>query len=617
MQNDFRPDQCGSEPADPGESGRRMAAARADFLARGEAAQGVPATVAASWLRSRSAGVDADRYSVPFHSDIDVDSRLARCARPVLAHLENDLCEVPVTIALTDAHARIIDRRDCSAAVGRVLDGVDFNPGYCFGEGGVGTNGIGTVFEAGQPVSVVGSAHFTESLVPFACTGAPVLDPVSGRVEGVLDVSLLARDWNPLIQVLVRTAAGEIGRNLLRDRSHTQQALFAAYVRAEAKSRHAVMAVGDTVILNQQAQRLLSGPEQVVLQQHARHLADQESPTSQTLTLDNGRSLSVRAHRVQSAGTVYGVILVIVETEPGDRGRHDPDTMPRLTVVGAPRPGGAAPGTPAAVTRPADPGPMVTGSGCPAWRAAGVAIHAAFTAGAGVVVAGESGSGRSTLGTRVFAHRYPRGQVIEAASMHQPGWAEAPGSPLLVVLRDLDTCGEPELRHAERVVAEAATRAGCFVLVTLTRADQRMDPVLAHFQHSVAVPALRHRGVDLPRLTTQLLRELAPQRTVAVSPAASRVLAAYSWPENIPQLREALAHALAHRPAGDLLPEDLPGFCRTSRSRRLTTIEVAERDAIIAALSECGGNRVHAAAALGISRSSLYRKLRQFGITEV
>lgn len=118
MQNDFRPDQCGSEPADPGESGRRMAAARADFLARGEAAQGVPATVAASWLRSRSAGVDADRYSVPFHSDIDVDSRLARCARPVLAHLENDLCEVPVTIALTDAHARIIDRRDCSRSAG-------------------------------------------------------------------------------------------------------------------------------------------------------------------------------------------------------------------------------------------------------------------------------------------------------------------------------------------------------------------------------------------------------------------------------------------------------------------------------------------------------------------
>ena len=101
----------------------RIAAARADFLEFGpQGAAGVDDVVAASWSRSRSAGVDADRYEVAFHSDVDFDSRLARCARPVIDRLADDMSDIPVTIAFTDAAARIVDRRDCSSAVGRVLD---------------------------------------------------------------------------------------------------------------------------------------------------------------------------------------------------------------------------------------------------------------------------------------------------------------------------------------------------------------------------------------------------------------------------------------------------------------------------------------------------------------
>ncbi len=59
------------------------------------------------------------------------------------------MVDVPVTIALADADARIVDRLDCSTSVARVLDRVDFLKGFAFVEGGVGTNGIGTVFEAG------------------------------------------------------------------------------------------------------------------------------------------------------------------------------------------------------------------------------------------------------------------------------------------------------------------------------------------------------------------------------------------------------------------------------------------------------------------------------------
>jgi sigma-54 dependent transcriptional regulator, acetoin dehydrogenase operon transcriptional activator AcoR len=104
---------------------------------------------------------------------------------------------------------------------------------------------------------------------------------------------------------------------------------------------------------------------------------------------------------------------------------------------------------------------------------------------------------------------------------------------------------------------------------------------------------------------------------VRLHPEAVRVINRYAWPGNLTQLREALRVALRARPVGEIQPEDLPGWCRTAGGRTLTAIEAAERDTIVRALQRCGGNRVHAAASLGMARSSLYRKIRSYGITDV
>jgi transcriptional regulator of acetoin/glycerol metabolism len=91
----------------------------------------------------------------------------------------------------------------------------------------------------------------------------------------------------------------------------------------------------------------------------------------------------------------------------------------------------------------------------------------------------------------------------------------------------------------------------------------------------------------------------------------------YSWPRNIRQLEEALRSALGKRPVGDIEPDDLPGYCHTSARRQLSGLESIERDAIVKALHDSDGNRAQAAQALGIARSSLYRKLRSFGIETI
>jgi transcriptional regulator of acetoin/glycerol metabolism len=592
----------------------RVAAARAEFLERGTAkAAGVRDLVAASWRRSQSAGVDADEYRITYHEDVDLDSRLVRCARPVIDRLAGEMVDVPVAIALSDARARIVDRLDCSTSVGRHLDRVDFIAGFDFAEGGIGTNGIGTVFEAGASVSVVGAEHFTEALVKFACTGAPILDPVTGRVEGVLDVSSLAESWTPLMHTLVRRAAADIGRNLLLDRGQAMQALFETFVKADSRPRQAVMAVGDSLMVNRRAQQLFTPAEQFAIHQYALFLMSRRDGVTESIVLDSGRTVRLRATRILAGEDVAGIVLLLDE-EPAPR-----------AVVPAPR------GRTASSTGPAGPSARVVAGGTrvpdggrsPGWLAACSQITAALDRGDRLLLLGEPGTGKSALVTELFQRTHPAGHVVtgqvdDVVQQVDTRPAAAVVDPTLVVLRHIDRLGADGVERLRTFLVSLDRRyvvAGTVSGVSVGP-DLPVQAALGYFEQAVTLPPLRFRTDDLPGITARILAELAPDRRVRLHPEVSRLIGRYAWPRNLPQLREALQAALLTRPVGEIRSEDLPGWCRTASTRTLTPLEAAERDAIVTALRQCGGNRVHAAASLGMARSSLYRKIRTYAITD-
>lgn len=592
----------------------RIAAARADFLEYGpQGAAGVGDVVAASWSRSASAGLDADRYQVAYHDDIDFDSRLVRCARPVLERLTGDMSDVPVTIALTDARARIIDRRDCSTAVGRVLDRVDFDRGFSFEESSVGTNGVGTVFEVGAPVSVVGSEHFNQSLIQFACTGAPILDPLSGRVVGVLDASMLAESWNSLVDALVRSAATDISRNLLLDRSQDTRALFETYLRAAARPSRAVIALGETVMMNEAARSLLTPEEQSTIGQYAEYLMTKHDNALHTVTLEGGRQLRLRAKHITSSGDVVGVVLVVDE----ERREHVPadatDTQGEGRGVARDRNGALL-------------APETHGMRSPAWISAYHDVVRSCNDNQNVVAFGEPGTGRLSVLTDAFRLAHGAAPIVVLDMADAPECLAATRLPRitdergLVVLRHIDRLGEHTPTHVARFVDDALA-AGYVLAATASPARSgahtNYGGLLRRFDESVTLPPLRLRGPDLVPLVERVLTMLAPRRHTRISPQAMRIISAYSWPNNLTQLHAALRSALRQRPVGEIQVADLPGFCRTTAHRVLTTLEITERDAIIRVLGECAGNRARAAEQLGMSRSSIYRKIHTYGITGI
>jgi transcriptional regulator of acetoin/glycerol metabolism len=604
---------------DPTDQRRRTANARADFLSAGASVSGaVPEIVAASWQRSLQAGVDTDEVRAQYFQDLDTSSRLVRSAQPIIDRLSDEAADIPLSIALTDSKARVLSRLDTSSAVGARLDGISFASGFQYAEGDVGTNGVGTVFEAGQPVHVVGAQHFHERLQPFACAGAPIRDPLTGHIEGVLDISCLAEDSNPLMRSLVRTAAQNIERSLLLDRSVLQQALFETFVKTDSRTRGAVLAVGGSVVMgNSVAQALFDPAEQRTIQEHLRYLGTRKGHVVDEIELPTGNVVRLHGTRVIVGDTVAGVVV-----EVGLRHEEPAASARRRSVEAAPV---TSVDMPAVRHRSAATKPV---SQSPLWKRACAEILAALAQHQALLVVGETGAGKFSLVVDLYKRATPAGRsrLVDAAELGQDSFGseplEAVSEPTLWIFRNIDGLSSDGIQRLNAILlAVADSESPAYVAATLSDANVDSElpfrAALVHFEHSVTVPPLRHRTEDIPMVVAQVLRKLSALRERRVSPAAMRVICGYSWPGNIRQLEEALRAALGKRPVGEVRPEDLPGYCHQSARRQLTGLEAIERDAIVRALHDADGNRVQAAAALGIARSSLYRKLRTFGIETI
>lgn len=600
--------------------------ARAGFLETGSANEGSVSTlVAASWRRSLSAGVDVGRLQAAYHDDIDTASKLVRCSQPIIERLSEEAADIPVSFVLTDAKARVLTRVDTSRAIGLALENVSLAPGFDYAEGHVGTNGVGTVFESGQSVHIVGPEHFHEQLQPFSCAGAPIRDPISGRIEGVLDISCLTELASPLMHSLARSAVANIQRNLLLDRSQRQQALFEAFVRADSRARGAVMAVGGSIIMgNSMAQTLFDPAEQRTIQEHANYLMAHKETAVDEIELSTGKVVRIRSTRVVAGVDVAGVVLEVrLCSEEG--ARLMPPGQQAITILRS-----AEAGTELGPKARVGVKKLSSSGQSPLWKKACSEIATGLQPHNALLVMGETGSGKFSLLAEIYHSIYPGGRrvLIDAVDLTGDSYRsaeegiEGTAAPTLFIFRNIDALtvdGRDGLSAILMGLADNQRPA----LVAATLSDSKIDSdlpfreVLVHFQQAVTVPPLRHRIDDIPAVVVQVLARLSGSREAHVSPAAMRVICRYSWPRNIHQLEEALRAALIKRPVGDLQPQDLPGYCHNLAGRQLTGLESIERDAIVAALHDAHGNRVQAASALGIARSSLYRKIKSFGISTI
>lgn len=138
----------------------------------------------------------------------------------------------------------------------------------------------------------------------------------------------------------------------------------------------------------------------------------------------------------------------------------------------------------------------------------------------------------------------------------------------------------------------------------------------------ISVPPLRERQEDIPLLVKHFIdKHNTERRSVqGASPEALKILNKYSWPGNVRELENVVQESIALGSSDWLRPIDLPEKIRHTKktisatSKGVKPLKEMEREAIIEALKLTSGKKKDAARILGIGKTTLYEKIKHYGI---
>lgn len=534
---------------------------------------GVPqrAVIAAAWERARTSGLVPTDRPEPMLGDISAADPLLDAARPVLSRAAETLHGTPTALLLVDHQSRMVSRVSADSTLERRLTDVGVVSGAEFSESAMGTTALGTTAEVRGDVVINSHEHYLEQFRVLSCFGQPIIHPSTRRVAGILCMTQVAEQLNPLSVPLVRGIVSDIAERLL-SRSHLDhRQVIATFERAAERRDIAVVAVGDDLQLtNTPAAQLLAPADFGTLRLF---LSERDVPP--VMTLVSGVVTAVEA--VPIPGVRSSAIF---------RLRPRMGTVPATALTAGPRRGAAGAGT--------------------------------------VAISGEPGTGRTTAAFTVVARE-------EAVLVDVPA-ALLDSSPvdLTSALRSARTLGRGVVvdgadllddRSLQLLQAAIAARTGADApLVLVTGPTGTLSPlaaaVVARCRRRTTVPPLRQRLTELARLGQELLGARTPPVTLGAD--ATDALVCQDWPGNLSEfamvLSEAADTALT-RGRHTVGVADLPADYRNNtRVSRLLGLEQAERLAIIEALDATDGNKSHAAKRLGISRTTLYARIRALGI---
>lgn len=466
----------------------------------------------ASWQRSEEYGVSAEEVDPVWAGSVDADSLFYQCGQEVLTGLHQTLANEPLSLMLTDADGLVLNRFSGDTSLLRALDKVHLAPGFAFSEREAGTTGLGLALADRTPSLVRAEEHYSASLRTYTCAAVPVLDPLSGHLEGSVNITTWSKSSPELLLALAQSAASTMSALML------------------AKS----------------------------------------------------------GGRQPKPGPRGGVFRV-------QRGRLEPGS-----------------GTLRAMSLP--------------WTEALDSAAAALVSGKVAAAVGEPGTGRSTLLGQAIRQAHPGSRILCAAvpapldvdawlSLWTPELSKPHTAVIVENIDLLPAWAAQELSAravSSRVRGSADHPSAVSWAVTAEELTAIPAPLAALVETVVPVPALRDRGPDVMPLARYAARQ-ARMREVDFTPAAERALTAYGWPGNIDELFGMVQDAALRTETIDV--RHLPAALLGRSGPRLTRIEAVERDEIARCLSRPGITVAAAAAELGISRATIYRRMARLGIT--
>ncbi|MET0468984.1 MAG: helix-turn-helix domain-containing protein, partial [Aeromicrobium sp.] len=137
----------------------------------------------------------------------------------VLEGLHQTLIDEPVSVMLTDSEGLVLDRMSGDHALLRALDDVHLAPGFRYSEREAGTNGLGLALADRVPTLVRAEEHYSMSLCTYTCAAVPVMNPMTGRLEGSINLTTWSDQSSSMLLALAQAAAANTS-SLIHVRAH-------------------------------------------------------------------------------------------------------------------------------------------------------------------------------------------------------------------------------------------------------------------------------------------------------------------------------------------------------------------------------------------------------------
>ncbi|PWJ24862.1 transcriptional regulator of acetoin/glycerol metabolism [Branchiibius hedensis] len=557
----------------------REALQRAGLLERQDAPSIVPEVIERSWRRSISHAVGSDRVSED-HRDVDPESTLYRAAAPVLDRWQEQLSETPMTLFLSDRVGRIVARRLGARDQASRLDEVHAAEGFVFSEETMGTNGLGTALAENQAVLISGSQHFNDLLAPITCAAVPVAAP-GGSVLGSVSLGGPVAEGSQLMLSLTAEIGRQIETRLRAESRPEDLALAMSFMRYKNSRRPTVVVDQHSLLANTPALPFVSVDSHVLLWELMKGHDWRRSPTAEIVLPDGIRVVGRRLDSSTEPQFVAHFFDVnLTETLAQERA-----VMPAIE--------------PARVRAPRSDA---------------------------VMVEGPAGSGRFKLALEIVSSE-TMDEPVTAVAADDADWAEVAEAALThgrdVVLRRVENLGAGDaeaLTTLVRTHQRSVGRGQRTSRLVLTLAPDDAPAAIRELAKSLGlsttrIAPLRASPDRIPGLVRSVLGDVDPSGRFTVTASALQSFMQYDWPGELRELRRLLQDLVANAPSAVIDSRQLPEHLRRgNKTRQMTLIETAERDAIVRALDLAGGNKSTAAELLGIGRTTLYRRLRQLHI---
>ena len=544
--------------------------------------------------------------------------RLHVHAAPVMEMLFGQIEGTQSMVVLCDSAGTIIHSIGDDDFLSRAAK-VALQPGVNWSEPTKGTNAVGTALIEELPTLVHADEHYLHANHFLTCSAAPIFDP-RGNVLGVLDVSGDHRSYHAHTMALVTLSARMIENQwLIDDHRHALRLHFHRRPEFIGTLMEGILAVGpDGRVLgaNRGAQEQLGLAGVALRMQTLQSLLGTtvgavvdrlRAPLAQPWVAHSqrGQAFHVQAHfnepslaRGQGTEAAAAPVLPVA---PAAHGR----------VVRAPS------GLAALYTGDAQMALVLN------------QLQRVQDQGVPLVLVGETGTGKDVL-ARALHQDSVRVQAmfvavpcaaVGAAELEEAVQRAEGGTLYLDGVAELAPALQAQLLHLLDEPAFQLISATSQALQAGAAPGALREDLFHRLQGlTVMLPPLRQRS-DLGALAQRMLDAEGSSGALQLAPSTLAQLAARPWPGNLRQLQRVLrTAALLAGPGGTLEPNHLPaepvvndvaGALAAVRSHQPEPLHQTERRAMEQALQACGGNVSQAARHLGVSRNTLYRRLRE------